>query len=184
MRLPLGADAVTESRYSAAIEARDLVALAEACTPDVVFHSPMTSSAPFVGHDEVAELFSSVLDLYDELQCIEEFGTDERRVVHLRARIGRRELHEVQILHLDGWEQVREITAFARPSPGVTALAAGPGPRTGHRCQAWSRLAVARRPLLRRLSAIPISITFPLCVLITSWLALLGATYHRLLPTR
>jgi hypothetical protein len=125
--------AVEASPYRAAIEAHDPAALAEACAPDVVFNSPITSSVRFEGREELAELFRSVLGVYDELRCGEEFGTGEMRVLCLRARVGRQELDEVQLLRLDGWGMVREITMFVRPLPGLTALTAALGPRLARR---------------------------------------------------
>ena len=103
--------------YCAAIEARDPAAVAEACTPDVVFNSPISSSVRFEGREDLAELFRSALEVYDELRCVEEFGSGDRRLLYLRSRIGDQELEEVQVLRLDGWDQVREIIMFARPLP-------------------------------------------------------------------
>jgi SnoaL-like domain len=136
--------------YRAAIDARDPAALAEACTPDVVFNSPITSSVRFEGREELAELFRSVLEVYDDLRCMDELGNgDEMRVLHLRARIGPQELEEVQLLRLDGRGQVREIAMFVRPLPGLTALAAALGPRLARRHSRWRAVLVAAlsRPL-------------------------------------
>jgi hypothetical protein len=145
----MSAGAVDVSAYRAALDAGDPAALAEACTPDVVFNSPITATVRFEGADEFADLFRSVLEVYDELRCVDEVGTDEMRVLRLRARIGPQELDEVQILRLDGWGQVQEITMFVRPLPGVTALAAGLGPLLARRRSRWraALLAALTRPL-------------------------------------
>jgi hypothetical protein len=131
------------------MDARDPAALAAACAPDVVFNSPITSTVRFEGRDELAELFQTVLEVYDELRCVEEFGTEEMRMLRLRARIGSQELDEVQVLRLDGWGNVREVTMFVRPLPGLTALAAALGPRLARRRSRWRAALVAAmgRPL-------------------------------------
>jgi hypothetical protein len=101
-----------------------MAALAEACTPDVVFNSPIASTVRFEGQAELRELFRGVLEVYDELRCVDEFGTEEMHALRLRARIGHQELDEIHVLRLDGWGKVYEITMFVRPLPGLTALTA------------------------------------------------------------
>lgn len=140
------------SPYRAAIDARDPQALAATCAPNVVFNSPITSTVRFEGRGELAELFRSVLEVYDDLRCIDELASGEQRVLRLRARIGSQELDEVQILSLDAAGLVREVTMFVRPLPGLTALAAGIGPLLARRRSRWrAALLVA---MLRPLAAV------------------------------
>jgi SnoaL-like domain len=157
----MSADAITTSAYRAALDAHDPEALAAACTPDVVFNSPITSSIRFEGAGELADLFRNVLQVYDEFRCVGELGDDETRVVHLQARIGSQQLDEMQILRLDGWDKVREITMFVRPLPGLTTLAAGIGPRLARRRSRWraALMAAFTRPLalMTRMGDKPVS---------------------------
>jgi SnoaL-like domain len=137
------------SPYRAAIDAQDPEALAAACAPDLVFHSPITSTIRFEGPAEMAKLYRTVLEVYDEQHCVAEFGTDDTRLVHLHARIGRQELDEVQILRLNDEGQVREITMYVRPLPGLTGLGAALAPRLARRRSRWraTLLAAMLRPL-------------------------------------
>jgi hypothetical protein len=121
------------SAWAAALDARDPDALVQACSPEVVFHSPITTSVGFEGPEEVSDLFRSVLEVYDDLRLVGEHGDDTPRIVHLHARIGRQELDEVQIVQLDGAGRAREVTMFVRPLPGLTTLAAGIGPLLARR---------------------------------------------------
>jgi SnoaL-like protein len=135
------------SPYRAAIDAHDPEALAAACSPDLVFHSPITSTIRFEGRAEVENLYRSVLEVYDEQHCVAEYASGDTLVVHLHARIGRQELDEVQILRLNDEGQVQDIRMYVRPLPGLTLLAATLAPRLApSRWKAWL-LALMLRPL-------------------------------------
>jgi SnoaL-like domain len=145
----MSASAVAVSPYRAALQARDPDGLAEACAPDVVFNSPITSGVRIEGAREFADLFRTVLDVYDEFECVDELGTGDARVVHLRARVGHQELGEVQIVQLDDAGKVCEVTMFVRPLPGLAALTAALAPRLARRRSRWRGflMAVMSRPL-------------------------------------
>ena len=137
------------SAWAAALDARDPDALAGACAPDVVFHSPITTSVDFEGPEAVSDIFRSVLEVYDEFRLVGEHRDDATRVVHLHARIGRQELDEVQIVQLDDSGRAKEITMFVRPLPGLTTLTAGIGPLLARRRSRWraALMAATTRPL-------------------------------------
>ncbi len=141
--------AVGPSPYRAAIDARDAAAVADACAPEVVFNSPITSTVRFEGREEFAELVRTVFEVYDDVRCVDEFESGDVRVVRLHARIGPQELDEVQLLRLDRHGRVREITMFARPLPALTTLTAALGPRLARRRSRLrgALLAVMTRPL-------------------------------------
>lgn len=140
---------VAASPYRAALDARDPDMLAAACTPDVVFNSPITSRVRIQGPGEFADLFRSVLEVYDEFRCVDELGTGDTRVVQLRARVGRQELEEVQIVRLDEAGRVREVTMFVRPLAGLAAVTAALAPRLAGRRSRWRGVLMAAlsRPL-------------------------------------
>jgi hypothetical protein len=141
--------ATVESAWRAALDAKDPAALAEACTLDVVFHSPITSAVRFEGRDAVTDLFRTVLEVYDDFGCVDEYGDDETRVVHLHARIGKQELDEVQVVRLERHGKACEVTMFVRPLPALTTLAAGMGPQLARRRSRWrgALIAALTRPL-------------------------------------
>jgi hypothetical protein len=132
-----------------AIEAKDPEALAAACAPDLVFHSPITSTIRFDGPAELANLYRTVLEVYDDQHCVAEYGSGDVRVVRLLARIGSQELDEVQILRLNEEGQVREITMYVRPLPGLTTLTAALAPRLARQRSRWGAalFAAMSRPM-------------------------------------
>jgi SnoaL-like domain len=123
-----------------AFEARDLQGVAEALAPDVVLHSPITSSFRFVGRDEVAALLGIVRQVFEDLNYLAEFGEDRIRVLVLRARVNGQQLEGTDILRLDEQGRVSELKVFIRPLPGLTALAAALAPRLA-RDTGWARSA-------------------------------------------
>jgi predicted SnoaL-like aldol condensation-catalyzing enzyme len=135
------------SPYRAAIDAHDPEALAAACAPDLVFHSPITSTIAFEGRDEMANLYRAVLEVYDEQHCVAEYESGDTLVVHLHARVGKQELDEVQILRLNGEGKVSEITMYVRPLPGLTALMAALAPKLAPSRWRAGLLAGMSRPL-------------------------------------
>jgi hypothetical protein len=139
------------SAYRAAIDAQDPEALGASCAPNLVFHSPISSTIQFEGREEMVNLYRTVLEVYDEQHCLGEYGTGDTRIVHLYARIGDQELDEVQILRLNDEGQVREITMYVRPLPGLTRLAAALAPRLARQRSPWR--AALLGPMLRPLAA-------------------------------
>jgi hypothetical protein len=128
------------TRFREAFEARDLDAIVESLAPDVVINSPISRRISFRGREEARRLFEIVLDLLGETRYTQELVDGDVRVVVLHARLAGRELHEVQLMRLDGEGRVKELTLFMRPLPGITALAAALGPRLARR---KGRLAAA-----------------------------------------
>jgi hypothetical protein len=144
------------SPYRAAQEAKDSDALAAACSPDVVFNSPITKRTRFSGRDQVRELFRVVLDVYEEVEVLEELDCGHNiRVMRFRGRIGKQELDQVQLLRLDDDGRVWEITMYVRPLAALTALTAALGPVLARRHARWRGAAVAAmsRPLARMVAA-------------------------------
>jgi hypothetical protein len=66
-----------------AMEERDLEGVAEALAPDVVLHSPITSSFRFAGREEVTALLGIVRELLEDVDYFEEGVGDPGTVVRL-----------------------------------------------------------------------------------------------------
>jgi hypothetical protein len=135
------------SPYRAAVDACDPAALAAACAPDLVFHSPISNAARFQGPAEIERLYRTVLEIYDEQHLVAEYRSGDTLVVHLQARIGSQEMDEIQVLRLNDEGKVYDITMYVRPLPGLTRLAATLAPRLAP--SPWRALLVAMmlRPL-------------------------------------
>jgi hypothetical protein len=113
--------------YREAGEARDLDALMNALTPDVVFHSPLSATARFAGQRDLRRLFGVVLGAVSDMRYHTDVGDDRTRMVAATARVGRQEIEEAALLTLNEDGLVEEITMWVRPLPGLTALMAAIG---------------------------------------------------------
>jgi SnoaL-like protein len=142
-----------------AFEAGDLHGVAEALAPDVVLHSPITSSFRFVGRDEVTALLGIVRKALEDLHYLEEFGEGRIHVLVFQARVNGQRLEGTDILRLDKQGRVREFKVFIRPLPGLTALAAALAPRLARETGRARSAAVAGmvRPIaaITRLGDVP-----------------------------
>ena len=140
---------MTTTAYRAAIDAHDPPALGAACTPDVVFRSPISNSAHFEGRAALESLYRTVHAVYDQRDCVAEHRDGDTVFLLFRARVGRQELDEVQVLRLNEEDLVREITMYVRPLPGLTRLTAALAPRLAAPHGRWRALLLAGmlRPL-------------------------------------
>ena len=119
----------TRSDYWLAVEAEDPKALAAACAPELVFHSPISNLARFQGQADIERLYRTVLEVYDEQHLVAEYRSGDTLVVQLMARIGSQELDEVQVMRLNDEGKVYDTTMYVRPLPGLTLLAAALAPK-------------------------------------------------------
>ena len=145
----------------AAFEARDFDGVRNALSPDVVLHSPITSSFRFEGRDEVAPLLESVRGVFTDLRYLHEFGDGDVRVLVFDARVGAQQIQGTDIMRLDEQGRVSEIRVFVRPLAGLTAFAAVLAPRLARRRGKARAFAVARMlgpvALMTRLGDVPVS---------------------------
>jgi hypothetical protein len=113
--------------FRAAVEARDLDALAGTLAADVVLHSPVTFR-PYEGRAAVAALLRLIAGTFEDFRYTDELHSAEGvEVLVFRARVGARELEGVDILRLDGDGLVADLTAIVRPLSGLAALAEAMG---------------------------------------------------------
>ena len=117
------------SPYRAAVDAKDPAALAAACAPNLVFHSPISNAARFEGPGEIERLYRTVLGVYDDQELVAEYAVGDTLVVHLRAWIDGTEMDEIQVLRLNDQGKIYDITMYVRPLPGLTLLASRLAPR-------------------------------------------------------
>jgi hypothetical protein len=132
--------------FRRAFEARDMTALADALAPEVVLHSPITSSFRFEGRDEVAALLETVSGVFEDFHYLHEFGDADGDVGALvfAARVGGQQLQGTDILRFDEQGRVSEIRVFVRPLAGLTAFARELAPRLARRRGRAPAFAVAR----------------------------------------
>ncbi|MFF5205069.1 nuclear transport factor 2 family protein [Streptosporangium sp. NPDC000396] len=121
----------TADRFRAAVEDRDLAAMAGLFAPDVRFFSPVKFT-PFEGRPMVEALMGVLLRTFEDfryvgqLQGEAEMGEDgvqtESHLLIFRATVGGKRIHGVDLLQLDDQGLIKEFTVMVRPLSAVTAL--------------------------------------------------------------
>lgn len=115
----------------AAIEARDLDALAAQFRDDIVFNSPVAFH-PFVGRETVLEVLAHVLEVFSDFTYVDELAGDGSHGLVFTAKVGERGVEGLDHLRLDEDGLVAEFTVMVRPLSGLIALAEAMGPRVAH----------------------------------------------------
>ncbi|MEV5238303.1 nuclear transport factor 2 family protein [Streptomyces cinnamoneus] len=118
-------------RFRAAVEGGDVAALEGLFTEDVRFYSPV-KFRPFEGREMVLGLFGVLLRVFEDFRYAGRLdgatqtsadGAEAASVVLLfRATVGGREIHGIDLLHLDEEGLIKEFTVMVRPQSAVHAL--------------------------------------------------------------
>jgi ketosteroid isomerase-like protein len=132
------ADAIDQSRrFIEALLIRDLAAMGDALTTDVVLNSPILST-PFQGREQVLALFEAVLDTLEDIRYTADVADGDVRIMVFRSRIaGKVEAESIDIMRLAEDGRIREFTIMFRPLVATTTLAAELGKRLGSRRARW-----------------------------------------------
>ncbi|NUW32027.1 nuclear transport factor 2 family protein [Nonomuraea sp. SMC257] len=136
--------------YREAGEAKNVDAVMATLSPRISFHSPLTGSTPFEGHDRVREVFAAALGALTEVRYHTDVGDERTRMVAATARLGSQRIEESALLRLDEHGLIEDLTLWIRPLPGLTALMAALGPRlarAGGKPGLAVLVAAATRPL-------------------------------------
>ncbi|CAM3700747.1 nuclear transport factor 2 family protein [Tsukamurella ocularis] len=122
----------TIDRLRAAVVARDLEQLDSLFADDAKFYSPMKFS-PLVGRQALRMVFRILLtSVFDDFQYIGdlggtcETGSGDTLTAHtlvFRASVGERQVHGIDLVHLNESGLIQEFTVFLRPQSGLDALA-------------------------------------------------------------
>lgn len=114
--------------FRAAIEARDQAAMVATLAPEVVLHSPVTFK-PFEGKPAVEELFSVLLEVFEDFRYTDELEAPGAHVLVFRTRIGDREVEGIDLLRDREDGLIIDFTVMVRPLSAAIALAEAVGPR-------------------------------------------------------
>jgi hypothetical protein len=128
--------------YRAAAEAKDVPAMVACLAPGVTLSSPITDAFQFRGHDQLRNLLEDVYATVSDVRYLADAGDDRTRILVLEARVGRQRIDEAMLVTLDDDGLIEHMQLFIRPLPGLTALAAGLGPRVARRHSRTRALAV------------------------------------------
>ncbi|WP_225987460.1 nuclear transport factor 2 family protein [Streptomyces spectabilis] len=123
--------AATADRFRAAVEKRELAALEELFTPDIRFYSPV-KFRPFEGREMVLGLFGVLLRTFEDFRYVGAFdGTSQTSadgaetpsaVLLFRATVDGKEIHGIDLLHVDEDGRIKEFTVMVRPQSAVEHL--------------------------------------------------------------
>ncbi|MFF9580025.1 nuclear transport factor 2 family protein [Streptomyces rubiginosohelvolus] len=118
-------------RFRAAVDSRDLGALDDLFTEDIRLYSPVKFT-PFEGRPAVLGLFGVLLRTFEDFRYVGEFagssqtsadGTEAPSAVLLfRATVAGKEIHGIDLVHLDEDGRIKEFTVMVRPASAVQAL--------------------------------------------------------------
>jgi hypothetical protein len=109
--------------FRAAVEARDMDAVAALLADEVEFRSPVVFK-PYRGRDAAAMLLATVATVFEDFRYTREIGAPDARdhALVFKARIGDRELEGCDFLHTDEDDLIDELTVMVRPLSGAHAL--------------------------------------------------------------
>lgn len=138
----------TSERFREAVETGDVEGFLAVLAP-AVLRSPISMRAEFRGREQIGELMVSVFATIEDIRYFEDVGDAQTRALFYRARVGEQPIEEATLLRLDDRGQVREVTLYIRPLPGLTALMARLGPRLArqHGRARAAAVAAMTRPL-------------------------------------
>lgn len=110
--------------FRAAVEARDVDAMLELLTEDVVFCSPVVFK-PYQGRDAVAPILRAVLQVFEDFRYVREIGSDDAadHALVFHASIGGRHVEGCDFIHVDQNGSITELAVMIRPLSATLALA-------------------------------------------------------------
>ncbi|TCN44650.1 SnoaL-like protein [Kribbella orskensis] len=110
--------------FRTAVEARDLDAMVDLLTEDVIFRSPVVFK-PYQGRAAVAPILGAVLEVFEDFRYTREIGAADAadHALVFQAAIGGREVEGCDFLHADETGSITELTVMVRPLSAVVALA-------------------------------------------------------------
>jgi hypothetical protein len=151
----------TTAKMRRAVETADLDMFLETLAPKVLLRSPISALAEFSGKDQLRTLMEGVFETITDIHYYEELGDERARALFYRGRVGATEVEEASLLRFDSDGLITEFVLWFRPLPGLTAVAAGLGPKLSRRN---GRFAHAVVTLGGRLLAVVTRLADPLLV--------------------
>jgi hypothetical protein len=117
--------------FRTAVEHRDLDQMVRLLSPDVRLYSPV-AFRPFVGHDQVRELFANLLEVFEGFHYVDELAGEASHALIFRAHIGDVQIHGLDHMVIGEDGLVTEFTVMVRPLSAAIRLAETMAPRVGH----------------------------------------------------
>jgi ketosteroid isomerase-like protein len=117
---------VRSDAFRAAVEAKDLSALDELFTDDVVFRSPVVFKT-YEGLDALRVVLTAAVRVFEDFRYVDQIEDGDVAALIFNTRVGDRELDGVDLLRFADDGRARELVVMVRPMSGVNALAEGMG---------------------------------------------------------
>jgi hypothetical protein len=124
----LEAVARTTAAWRAAGEQGDAEAAAGCLADEIEVISPLTARFRFRGPTQAQHMLAAAFEVISDIRYHTEVGERDTRALFYRARCGREEVEEAQLLRFDPAGRIVELTLFGRPLPALTAVMARIGP--------------------------------------------------------
>lgn len=124
-------DTLAPHPFRSAVERADLDAMVAALHPDVRLYSPV-AFRPFVGHEQVRELFAHLLEVFEAFRYVDELAGPASHALIFRAEIDDVQVQGLDHLVLDDDGLATEFTVMVRPLSAAIRLAERMAPRVGH----------------------------------------------------
>ncbi|HWO60534.1 MAG TPA: nuclear transport factor 2 family protein [Umezawaea sp.] len=114
--------------FRAAVEAGDLDAVEALLAEDVVFTSPV-AFAPYPGKPITAAILRGVFRVFTDFRYVREIGAPDSldHALVFTARVGGKEIHGCDFLHLDEDGLIDALTVMVRPLSAAVALSEAMG---------------------------------------------------------
>lgn len=118
--------------FKAAVEARDLDALAATMNEDIVFKSPVAHKT-YLGRDITMTLLENVIDVFDDFTYLYTIGAegDTHQALVFEAKVDGRTVTGCDFITLGNNGLIDELMVMIRPLSGLATLAESMGKRAG-----------------------------------------------------
>jgi hypothetical protein len=110
--------------FRSALETGEVDSVLELVSPDVVFNSPVVFR-PYRGREALDVILRAVTRVVQEFRFEREIGAEgaSDQALMFRARVGDRELHGCDFLHIGADGLIDEFTVMVRPLSAALAFA-------------------------------------------------------------
>ena len=110
--------------FRSAVESGDVDGVLALVSPDVVFNSPVVYRA-YHGREVLGGILRAVMRVFEDCSYEREIGAEgaSDHALMFRARVGDRELHGCDFLHIGRDGLIEELTVMVRPRSAALALA-------------------------------------------------------------
>jgi SnoaL-like domain len=108
--------------FRAAVEDKDISAMAELFTEDVTFNSPVVFK-PYEGREALAMVLGAVVQVFEDFLYTDQIETRDAAALAFNARVGGRELEGIDLLRFDSEGRIKQLSVYIRPMSGINALA-------------------------------------------------------------